>query len=238
MIDSLSAAFVLGILGAGHCLGMCGGIAAALGFAVKDASKWKRYSILLGYNAGRIFSYGLMGLLFALVFGGVDKLTPVPVLRVMSGLLLIGMGLYLAGWWKVLTKLEALGARFWRLIAPIGQRLMPVESPGKAVLLGVIWGWLPCGLVYSVLALAAAQTSPTTGALVMVAFGLGTLPAVLAGGLASDVIKRVASMRSLSITFGLAFIVYGLVTLYPVAKMAVTVMSGEGSQMNHMHHHH
>lgn len=237
MFDSLSAAFVLGVMGAGHCLGMCGGIAAALGFANQGAGRVRRLLVLLGYNLGRISSYALMGLIVAAVFGGVDKLTPLPVLRALSGLLLIGMGLYLAGWWKVLTKLEALGSRLWRHIAPFGQRLMPVETPFKAVLLGVVWGWLPCGLVYSVLALAASQPNPVEGALVMAAFGLGTLPAVVGGSLASEFIKRVAGNRWVSGLFGLAFIVYGLLTLQPVVVMLLASIGVIDQPMSHMHHH-
>lgn len=237
MIDSLSAAFVLGVMGAGHCLGMCGGIAAALGFANQGVGRFRHAGILLGYNLGRISSYTLMGLIFAALFGGIDKLTPLPILRALSGFLLIGMGLYLAGWWKILTKLEALGSRLWRYIAPFGQRLMPVETPFKAVLLGAVWGWLPCGLVYSVLVLAASQPNPIEGGLVMTAFGFGTLPAVLAGSLASEFVKRVARNRWVSGLFGLAFIGYGLVTLQPVVTMLLSAMGVIDQPMMPMHHH-
>jgi len=235
--EALAGALVLGLMGAGHCLGMCGGVAAALAFAA-EGRRAKRYAILLAYNIGRIFSYALAGAAFAYVFGSLDTLTPMPILRVASGLLLIAMGLYLADWWRGLTRLEALGARLWVYLAPLAKRLMPVKRVDSALLLGLIWGWLPCGLVYSVLALAAAQGHPLAGASVMAAFGLGTLPAVFLGGLASEWVKSSLQKRWLRTIFALAFIVYGGYTLIPVTKM-VLVNAGimQPSPQSHMHHH-
>ncbi|SMF04331.1 hypothetical protein SAMN02745866_00340 [Alteromonadaceae bacterium Bs31] len=237
--ETLVAALLLGLMGAGHCIGMCGGLAAGLAFANGGKSAFFRFGILLSYNIGRVFSYALIGALFAFVFGGVDQLSPLPVLRLISGILLIGMGLYLADWWRGLTRLEALGGHVWKYLAPLGKKLMPVTRLDTALLLGAIWGWLPCGLVYSVLALAAVQTDPVSGAMVMAAFGLGTLPAILFGGLASAWVKRYLQNKILRVGFGIVFIAYGVYTLAPVVTMFLIALGVMEPASDHsMHHHH
>jgi len=236
-MDALIPAFLLGLMGAGHCLGMCGGVAAALSFANTGRSKQHQLFILLMYNVGRILSYGFLGALFAFLLGGVEKLSPVPILRVVSGLLLVAMGLYLADWWRVLSRLEALGAGLWKFISPIASRLMPARNLRSALMLGLLWGWLPCGLVYSVLSYASAQGEILSGALVMIAFGVGTLPAVLAGGLASKFVNTLVSKRWLRVVFGIGFIGYGLVTLVPVVTLALVALGVSDAPMNVMHHH-
>ena len=213
MIDSasLAAAFGLGFLGGAHCIGMCGGIMGALSFGMSDSTAAMRYRILLSYNIGRILSYGLIGLLFGslgYLLGAYD------VLRIIAGTLLIAMGLYLANWWRGLTWLELGGAYFWRYIQPLGKGLMPVSSSPKALLLGAVWGWLPCGLVYSALAYASAQANPYQAAAVMVAFGLGTLPSVMAGGLMAERIKATIQNRNIRSVFALIIIGFGCWTIY------------------------
>src|SRR5690606_8491835 len=119
-----------------------------------------------------------------------------PILRWFAGLMLIAMGLYLASWWSGLTKLEAVGAHLWKHLQPFSQRLLPVRTPGQALLLGGIWGWLPCGLVYSALAWSASAASIGEAALLMTFFGLGTLPAVLATGYFAKQITRFQRLRA------------------------------------------
>jgi len=208
---SLAAAFGLGFLGGAHCIGMCGGIMGALSFGISDSSRVKGFTILLSYNLGRILSYGLIGFLFGslgYLLGSYD------ILRVIAGILLISMGLYLANWWRGLTFLERGGAYLWRYVQPLGKGLMPISSSPKALLLGAVWGWLPCGLVYSALAYASAQANPYQAAAVMVAFGLGTLPAVLAGGLMAERIKTVIQNRNIRSVFALIIIGFGCWTIY------------------------
>lgn len=223
MIDSasLAAAFGLGFLGGAHCIGMCGGIMGALSFGVADATPAKRFRILLSYNIGRILSYGLIGLLFGslgYLLGAYD------VLRFIAGALLIAMGLHLANWWRGLIWLERGGAYLWRYVQPLGKGLMPVSNSPKALLLGSVWGWLPCGLVYSALAYASAQANPYQAAAVMVAFGIGTLPAVLAGGVMAERIKAAVQNRNIRSVFALIIIGFGCWTVY--------------AGMPHMHAHH
>lgn len=224
MIDgaSLAAAFGLGFLGGAHCIGMCGGIMGALSFGISDSSRAKRFTILLSYNLGRILSYGLIGFLFGslgYLLGSYD------ILRVIAGILLISMGLYLANWWRGLTWLERGGTYLWRYVQPLGKGLMPISNSPKALLLGAVWGWLPCGLVYSALAYASAQVNPYQAAAVMVAFGLGTLPAVLAGGVMAERIKTIIQNRNIRSVFALIIIGFGCWTIYA------------GMPHAHVHHH-
>lgn len=207
-----AGALILGLLGAGHCLGMCGGFAAALTYALKPADGAAKTRLLLAYNAGRISSYALAGALMAwLYIPGLEG--ELPIARTVAGLLLIAAGFYLADIWRGIVKIERIGQWFWRYLQPLGQRLLPVATLPKAWLLGMLWGWLPCGLVYSMLALAATQASPWQGAAVMLAFGLGTVPAVLAGGLAFEKVRQWLSRRAVKWGLGIAFVLYGVWTL-------------------------
>lgn len=175
-------AFLLGFMGSAHCLGMCGGISAALG----AANARHAFSLSLGYNIGRVLSYTLLGALVGTLAQGLSQplLQWLPQsarwLRTLAGLMVIAMGFYVAGWWRGLAQLERLGGYVWRRVQPLTTPLLPPKSIGAALLLGELWGFLPCGLVYSSLAWAALSADPIQGAMWMAAFGLGTLPAMLA----------------------------------------------------------
>jgi len=182
-IPTLAAAWVLGVMGSAHCIGMCGGIAGALSMALPPdqrtpATLWTQQ---LGYALGRVTSYGVAGA-FAGAVGVVliDVLGPrgALLLRCAAAALLVMLGLQLGGWWHGLAKFERLGALVWRWIAPAVDALPRRRSLWHAIAVGAAWGWLPCGLVYSTLAWAAATGDPIHGALIMVAFGAGTVPAV------------------------------------------------------------
>lgn len=153
----LVSALILGLLGGGHCLGMCGGLMGALTLAIPAEQRGRRLRLLLAYNLGRILSYACAGLLLGLAGWAVARTPLAGALRVVAGLLLIAMGLYLAGWWSGLTRVEALGRGLWRHLEPFARRLLPVSSLPRALLLGAIWGWLPCGLVYSTLLWATSR---------------------------------------------------------------------------------
>lgn len=183
---SLTSAFLIGLLGSVHCVGMCGGIVNALSFAMPEEKRGIHQAapILLLYNLGRISSYCLAGALLGSI--GWWLLTSGkqagPALRLLAGLMMIAMGLYLAGWWRGLTYLERLGGYLWKYLQPIGKRLMPVTKPWQALLLGALWGWLPCGLVYSTLTLSISAADWRYSTLIMLSFGLGTLPTMLLTG--------------------------------------------------------
>lgn len=208
------AAFVIGLLGGAHCIGMCGGIMAALGFAVPNASSLRRLTILLSYNVGRISSYCLLGFLVGLLGQQFDGTAGLTAMRLVAGGLLIAMGLYLAGWWRGLIYLERAGGYLWRYLQPLSARLMPVTHPLAAVALGAVWGWLPCGLVYSALAYAMAQASAPAAAGVMLAFGLGTLPAVLAGGAMAQWLRQQLQAQRWRVLMALLVITFGVWTLW------------------------
>ena len=209
----LVSALILGLLGGGHCLGMCGGLMGALTLAIPKEQRSRRFRLLLAYNLGRIFSYATAGLLIGLAGWAVANSPAALFMRVLAGLLLIAMGLYLAGWWSGLTRIESLGRGLWRYIQPVANRLLPVSSLPRALLLGALWGWLPCGLVYSTLLWSASQGNALDSALLMLAFGLGTWPVLLATGLAAERVTALLRKRSVRMAGGLLVIAFGIWTL-------------------------
>ncbi|HDS1726448.1 sulfite exporter TauE/SafE family protein [Pseudomonas putida] len=213
LLALLGSALVLGLLGGGHCLGMCGGLMGALTLAIPPEQRGKRLRLLLAYNLGRIFSYACAGLLLGLAGWAVASSPAALALRVVAALLLIAMGLYLAGWWSGLTRIEALGRGLWRHIQPMASRLLPVSSLPRALLLGALWGWLPCGLVYSTLLWAASQGNAGYSAVLMLAFGLGTWPVLLATGLAAERVNALLRRRSVRVAGGVLVMLFGVWTL-------------------------
>lgn len=213
LLALLGSALVLGLLGGGHCLGMCGGLMGALTLAIPPEQRGKRLRLLLAYNLGRIFSYACAGLLLGLAGWAVASSPAALALRVVAALLLIAMGLYLAGWWSGLTRIEALGRGLWRHIQPMASRLLPVSSLPRALLLGALWGWLPCGLVYSTLLWAASQGNAEYSAVLMLAFGLGTWPVLLATGLAAERVNALLRRRSVRVAGGVLVMLFGIWTL-------------------------
>ena len=185
----IASAFVTGLLGSVHCVGMCGGIIGALSMTavpeVRVATVARRVSYFpFAYNFGRVSSYTVAGLLAGGLGQSVLDATAVSDLTrvgtVIAGIFMVGLGLHLAGVWQSMALLERAGARLWRRIEPYGRRFLPARHAHQAFALGLVWGWLPCGMVYTVLAGALATGSTLHGGLVMLAFGLGTLPLLLA----------------------------------------------------------
>ncbi|WP_122690073.1 sulfite exporter TauE/SafE family protein [Pseudomonas viridiflava] len=213
LIPLLFSALVLGLLGGGHCLGMCGGLMGALTLAIPREQRARRMQLLMAYNLGRIVSYSIAGFFSGLVGWAVANSPGATTLRVVAALLLIAMGLYLAGWWSGLTRIERLGRGLWRYLQPIATRLLPISSIPRALLLGALWGWLPCGLVYSSLLWAASQGSAIDSALLMLGFGLGTWPVLLATGLAAERTTALLRRRSVRTAGGVLVILFGLWTL-------------------------
>ncbi|MCD5993037.1 sulfite exporter TauE/SafE family protein [Pseudomonas sp. CDFA 602] len=208
----LLSALTLGLLGGGHCLGMCSGLMGALTLAIPPEQRSRRLRLLLAYNLGRLFSYTLAGLLTGLVGWAVANTPLNTALRSIAALLLITMGLYLAGWWSGLTRIERLGRGVWRHVQPFAARLLPVKSTPHALLLGALWGWLPCGLVYSTLLWASSQGNALESALLMLAFGLGTWPVLIATGLAAERTTALLRRRGVRIAGGLLVIAFGIWT--------------------------
>lgn len=213
LVPLLVSATILGLLGSGHCLGMCGGLMGALTLAIPPEQRTRRLRLLFAYNLGRVLSYATAGLLIGLGGWAVANSPAAAVLRVVAALLLIAMGLYLAGWWSGLTHIEAIGQRLWRHLRPIASRLLPVDNLPRAFLFGALWGWLPCGLVYSSLLWAVSQGTALDSALLMLAFGLGTWPLLLANALATERLIACLRQRHIRIASGMLVMLFGFWTL-------------------------
>jgi hypothetical protein len=206
---TLAGAFALGLAGAGHCLGMCGGIAAALNLGGQ-----RSLAVSLSYHGGRIASYTLLGGLLGLAAGSIDIAAWTITLRYLAGLLLIGMGLYIADWWRGMALLEQAGSRLWQPVQRVSSRLLPVQHWPQGFALGLCWGLMPCGLIYSSLAWAATAQDAARSATIMFLFGLGTLPAMLATSLGADRLQAFLRKRGLKIIIALLLIASGIWTFY------------------------
>lgn len=239
----LVAALLLGLAGSSHCLGMCGGIVGALSLAGHKGAA-PPFGRVLFYNFGRLSSYTLMGLIAATLVGAALP-SSMPYARTVAALLLIAMAAYMAGWTQALSGLERLGQFAWRVIRPLANRFIPVDRLDKAFLVGLCWGWLPCGLVYTALSFAAAQDSPAAGALAMLAFGVGTLPTLLLAGLLGTELKTLLRHKWTRLGLALGYLLFGLWTLLAAWGHGVLHQSVDsahpGDAPVHMHeadHHH
>lgn len=212
------ALFLVGLLGGTHCVGMCGGIVGALSLGASA-----RWSLLIAYNVGRIASYGVAGALVgALGASGMAMEAQWPVrggLYLFANLMLVALGLYLLGQTRVLAFTERLGQHLWRHLQPFTKRFLPARTVAQALPLGLLWGWLPCGLVYSALATALAAGSAGRGALSMLAFGLGTLPNLLLAGILFARLNDFVRRPAVRMASGLLVLAFGLHGLYGVARL-------------------
>ena len=207
------AVFLTGLLGGVHCAGMCGGIVGAL----SGPAGSRRLSHHLAYNLARVTSYAAAGAL-AGTLGGLglllDGVLPVQLaLYILANVMLVAMGLYLTGVSNIATVTERVGLVLWRRLHPLTRHLLPADTLPRALGLGLLWGWLPCGLVYAILATALLSGNPWDGAAIMVAFGLGTVPNLLLAGFAMRRFSAGLQVRPVRIAAGslvLAFGIYGL----------------------------
>jgi uncharacterized protein len=216
MTDSLiiATALAAGFFGSPHCLGMCGGIVSALSFALAKETATQRLFLQSFYHLGRLLSYSFLGLLVGLL--GKGLLAPLANSKwpyVLTSLMMIAFGLYLTGWWRGLDKLEVFGAKIWKAMTPLRQRFMPINSIPRALIAGMLWGFLPCGLVYSALALALTTAHPITASGTMLAFGLGTLPMMLLAGSTAGALKQKLQQHGWRTANGLLIIAFGVWTL-------------------------
>ena len=206
------ALFIVGLLGGGHCAGMCGGIVGA--FSMHGPQGRASIPIHLAYNVGRIVSYVLAGLIVGALGQWLGSIMPLQRgLYLFASLMLVAMGIYLLGVTQSLAWLERGGQVLWQRIQPITRRFLPVHGVTQALPLGLLWGWLPCGLVYSALSTALASGSAAKGGLTMLAFGLGTLPNLLLAGLLLTRFRRFAQARVMRVLAGGLVLGYGLLGL-------------------------
>lgn len=214
-------AFLMGLASSLHCIGMCGSIIGTLTLSLSPEIRKNKVRLLpfvFNYNFGRITSYtvagviaGLASTLVSLPFHGYGH----RVLQLLSAAFMAGAGLYIAGWFPRFAYVEKMGLHFWKLIEPFGRKLIPIKTRLGAYLFGLIWGWLPCGLIYSALALAATTGNPHQSALTMLFFGLGTLPAVMGVGIMTNVLTRLSNLQKFKRGIGLFMIVLALLAAMP-----------------------
>ncbi|MGS2720101.1 sulfite exporter TauE/SafE family protein [Paraglaciecola aestuariivivens] len=218
---SIFSAFLVGLAGGVHCVGMCGGIVGAFSYALPKGSAILPYSF--AYNSGRVFSYMLAGC----ITGGLGYVFSQQVekglvlLQFLSAVLLFLLGLYIAGWWQAITKIEKLGAYFWKRIHPWSKSLLPFKHPLQAFPYGMIWGWLPCGLVYSVLTWSLASGSILQGALIMLGFGLGTLPIMLLMALGFNSVQQFLQKPATQRLMGMGLMVFAGYQLFSAISGAI-----------------
>lgn len=220
MTLSYLTAFAVGLLGGAHCVAMCGGIVGALTAGLPGAQQGQpahTLSYQLAYNLGRIGSYAMAGALFGGVGLASARLLPVQsvqtFLQALAGVFMIALGLYLGGWWLGLAQIERGGAKLWRRLQPLTRALLPVRTTGAALLVGAVWGWLPCGLVYSALIMALSAGGPLQGMMLMLAFGVGTLPTLLVSGLLAARLSVHLRRPWVRQTAGILVFLFGAVTL-------------------------
>nr|WP_269154443.1 sulfite exporter TauE/SafE family protein [Shewanella schlegeliana] len=215
-------ALLVGLMGAGHCIGMCGGLVGALSANLPKQpatnALMSQLGYLLSYNSGRIISYSLAG---GLIGGSASALgllfdadAYLLVLRIFAGIMMIITGLYIAQLWAGVVQIERIGRWLWQYIAPVANKFIPIKSRCHAFIAGALWGWLPCGLVYSMLTWCVAAGNAFDGALIMFCFGLGTLPALLSAGIAASTFSRWVQKKSVRMISGLALVAFGIQTLY------------------------
>ncbi|UQV46332.1 sulfite exporter TauE/SafE family protein [Janthinobacterium lividum] len=232
---SLLPLFMVGLAGSVHCIGMCGGIVGALSLsggapaapvrpvisiAVARPAPHTNVLRVLAYNGGRIASYMLAGAMAGSLAGaGMLHLASLQVAGYwLANLMLVALGLYLMDAWRGLAHLEAAGNIVWRRVRPLLKPLMPMDTPLKALAVGGLWGWVPCGMVYSALLTAMLQGSALNGAAAMAAFGLGTLPTLLGMGLLGTRLRAQMQRRPVRIASGLLVLSFGLLGLLRAAN--------------------
>lgn len=225
----LFSAFIIGLLGSGHCIAMCGGITTMLTSALPNEKhnsnqqipinnqnykpvQTNKFILVFCYNLGRIISYSFIGAIVGFTGSIAAKNIGLPLagLKLFSAIFVILLGLYLGQWLMWLNRIETLGKKLWQRISPLASKVIPVNSPTKALGLGAIWGWLPCGLVYSTLTWALASSDMITGASIMFFFGLGTLPALLTLSVGFNSVKTALVNSTLRKAIALILISYGI----------------------------
>lgn len=233
-----SLAFLLGLLSTLHCWGMCGGLLLAFSPPQKPADHgWITTCRHLSYSLGRVTSYTVAGALS----GGFAEFAlriMAPAwghqgLQILAASILILSGLSLLHLLPGLARFQSMGLALWRRLQPLSRRLLPADRLSKRFLLGMIWGWLPCGFVYSMLALAAAQGTPASGALLMSAFGLGTLPGMLTAQRGIQTLRQRLTQLPAPALGAWLLICSGVVLLYLLSPWSESGLQAHHAQVNH-----
>ena len=212
----------MGLFSAFHCLGMCGSIIGSLTLSLKREIRENKRLLLpfvASYNTGRVLSYSMAGMLA----GFAENVLTIPfgeghghrILQILSAIVMLGAGLHIGGWFPRFAYIEKFGNVVWRRIEPYGRRLVPVETLPRAFVFGMVWGWLPCGLVYTALALAATTGDVFRSTFTMLAFGLGTMPAVMGVGIMTSWMVKLSNMKRFRELTGIVLILLALMATFP-----------------------
>lgn len=212
----------MGLFSAFHCLGMCGSIIGSLTLSLKREIRENKRLLLpfvASYNTGRVLSYSMAGMLA----GFAENVLTIPfgeghghrILQILSAIVMLGAGLHIGGWFPRFAYIEKFGNIVWRRIEPYGRRLVPVETLPRAFVFGMVWGWLPCGLVYTALALAATTGDVFRSTFTMLAFGLGTMPAVMGVGIMTSWMVKLSNMKRFRELTGIVLILLALMATFP-----------------------
>lgn len=211
----------LGLASTLHCVGMCGGIMGALTFGLPDEvrnDKSRQLVYITTYNLGRITSYTIAGVIAGLISATLVSTLSIEnghlILRAFASTVLIAIGLHLAGLFPKMQMLESMGAIVWRRLQPLTKNFFPVRTLWRAFGFGLVWGWLPCGLVYSALLWASSSGEPVSGGIYMFAFGLGTLPGVITSGLMSSTLLKLSRIQNLRYGMAALMIIIGLALFF------------------------
>ncbi len=211
-------AVTIGFVSSTHCVGMCGGIVGAININFDRSKNYSELTLIsrhLTYNAGRLSSYTTAGFLIGFIGSQIERVSLnvfLPVGHIIASVFMIGIGFYLFGWFNNFFLLEKVGSSLWKIVQPLGSSLLPAKTPIRVFGLGFVWGWLPCGLVYSVLILSFMTASPFKGALTMIGFGIGTLPMLLAMGKLSEYLGMIRTGPLLRYIAGIVVITFGVYT--------------------------
>lgn len=213
---SYFTAFLIGFLGGVHCIGMCGSLVVILSTNVSRDKKKLLYLIL---NSGRLFSYVFIGFIasslgfFLSDFFGENFIFG---FKIFGGICVSMIGFYLNGFFNFLSRFEKIGLSFWYTFLPYIKKIMPIKSYYKAFIIGMFWGNLPCGLVYSALIWSVSFISIAKCCVLMLLFGVGTLPTVLASGYFAISLKKLIQYKEVRILSGVFMIFFGILTILRV----------------------
>ncbi len=249
MGPDLLAAFMLGLAGSTHCLTMCGGVHSVLALNKQPSANGSVVASSLGgeaisnvamFSLGRVLSYGLAGLALGSVSHVLQLAAPamVPWARLLSGLLLLALAFYAGRWWMGLGRVEKLASIFWKAIQPATASLFPPRSGSGALGLGALWGWIPCGMVYSALAWAVLAGPPLHASMLMLFFGLGTLPAMLSAGALSRGLADVLEKSAVRNAGAMLLLCFALWTIVDSALAINAIALSDAGSIQHQHHNH
>ena len=231
----LLAAFAMGFFGSPHCLGMCGGLVTAFGLSMQEVSPLKKRGLIATYHFGRLISYSILGVVAGII--GTTVLAPIlmgnSTPRILLGLVLVFIGLSMLGM-SFLNKLEKVGMGVWKKLSPLRQKVFPLNTFPRALAAGLLWGFLPCGLVYGALLMAVVGNSVATGALLMFVFGLGTVPMLVATQETVGWLHKQIGRYKLRQLNGIIMILSGLAVI--ALPMAMKHMGGHGDHGAHGGH--